>query len=446
MIGIDENKMIEAENAYNTGDYSLSTQIYKELWDSSNKKSYKLFSLYGKSLQKNNESKKFIDIYESLDNNLVKENSYVISTLCWCVYGEFIKNYDILDIDNFDNFLKYAKFIVTKISQLELEKYNYNPYVLTVVKVVKVLKKKSSKNYPKIIEWLSLLNPKLLPNDKCFQFTDKSGKERELASYREFYYQYIAESYEKIGDYEKCIAYCNEAFDNIDKFHYRNGLWIQSRKLFSECMILDDKKCALNNYKKMAEKEKLWFMYYKLSTLYMRFAELKYSLLYACKSITGKFEHEKMIKVLLDIGLLLKNTNDFNNANLFFQASAHYRKINFWNIPEELEYEIIQNNIDVDVKPNIHLLQNTAKHYVDKMEDEMKKSGIIVDVKLERYFGFIKDEKTSELIFFRASELKNINFDKTVIGKKIKYYIVEDKQKRQNAIEIRGVNYGNNIK
>ena len=43
-----------------------------------------------------------------------------------------------------------------------------------------------------------------------FCFKDETGKDRELASPKEFYYQNMAKSLEKMGKFKECIEVCEK--------------------------------------------------------------------------------------------------------------------------------------------------------------------------------------------------------------------------------------------
>ena len=87
---------------------------------------------------------------------------------------------------------------------------------------------------------------------------------------KEFYYQYKTKALEKLQRYEECITTCEEALNNIERFHYRNDVWIKSRLYFSKCMEVDEEnlESEINKYKELAFEEHHWFMYHKVSSMY----------------------------------------------------------------------------------------------------------------------------------------------------------------------------------
>ena len=98
---------------------------------------------------------------------------------------------------NFQEFIKEATFIKNNSKQFPKDRDYFNPYVLTIFKVVRVYLKSASVNYKEVLRWIEALNPNELSED-VFNFQDDSGQEREMASKKEFYYQYKTKALEKL--------------------------------------------------------------------------------------------------------------------------------------------------------------------------------------------------------------------------------------------------------
>src|SRR5699024_10281031 len=145
---------------------------------------------YGKILRDNDKSDKFIEICrEYARNQIVISNKYIIRLLCWCIYDVYIKDFEKNEKSDFEEFLKEAKFIKNNSVQLSKEKEYFNPYVLTIFKVIRVYLKSASVNYKEVLKWLEALNPNEL-SEEVYNFQDSDGQDREMASKKEFYYQY----------------------------------------------------------------------------------------------------------------------------------------------------------------------------------------------------------------------------------------------------------------
>lgn len=424
-----------AKAEYDKCNYPIAKIIYEKLWEDSKKENTFLLSWYGRSLRKLGENKKFIDIYNELKgNHKIISNKFVIDILCWCIYDVYIKEYSFDDSEQFNDFITKAEFIKNYSSQLDADQSFINPYVVTIRKVVKTYKDKTTKNYKEIIKWLSYLNPDRLPvND--YKFIDETGKDRELASLKEFYYQNMAEAFEKTGQYEECIKICEKAFQQIKKLHYRNTIWLKARMYFSKCMAQNDTESAILEYKDLAYKENFWFMYHKLSQICFRYNKMPEALLYGSKAYGCIFEHEKMVNLFLDTALLWQAVGNNENAKVYFQASAYYRKRQSWPISEELKFAITSFEIDVEKKPNIYLLKDIAKKYVASIEVEKEKlKGTVIKILSHGGSGFIKPHESSNNVYFRANDV----FDKKklVVDDIVEYELEKSKDDRIRAIKI----------
>lgn len=436
-----ETEFEEAKKLYNQKEYFASANKCKSLWENSNKNNHNLLAEYGKALRKDNRQEEFLEIYKELKKeSYLRENKYILSVLCWCIYDLYIKTYEYNNEEDLKLFLKYAIFIIKNCDQMDGKTHFYNPYVITVRKVIKTYRKMNNSNYKEIIKWLTTLNPDIL-SDEVFIISDETGKDREQASLKEFYYSNITRAYEKLGDYDNCIIYCNKALETIEgKFHHNNKVWITARLYYCKCMIEEDNVKAIENYKRLAESEKHWYMYHKLSQILLQFSMPEESLFYACKSFNCRFEGQSMVNLMQDLGnLWLNQKNDRASAKKFFQASAYYRKENDWNFSEDLEYAISSLDIDITLKPNSWDLKKITKKYVGEIENnENWYYGIVKSLLPSGRDGFIKQFAEKENIYFRKADLTDLTIYKE--RKKVKYQKSTDTKNRPIAINIRESN------
>ena len=433
---IDTEKMAEAKSFYDNKDFSKAVESYSLLWDNSNKDNHNLLNAYGHALRKNGQSLEFIRIYTQIDKkSYLRKNPYVLSALCWCVYEGHIKEYDPKEIDKFDDFIKRALYIVKNCEQKPAEQEHFNPYVLTVKKVVKSYNDKSStrnskRSQEEIIKWLNLLNPEIL-SEKCL-ISNIDGEEYEQASSKEFYYQNIIKAYEKIGNYNECITLGEKALSVIKKFHYRNKTWIKARILYCKCMISEDIETDIEKYKQMAEKERYWFMWYKLANICYSFGKMEESLFSNSEALHQEYKYENMVNLFYNLGLCWKAIGNEENAKVYWQASAYYRTLKGWNISEELQYYIIAYKLDVSVKPNKYNLQKIAKQYIDE-NDASYEYGVIDNILPHGGSGFITPDSKEDNIYF---SMKNVVRNKNDIKKdtKVKYKVVQKEDGKIIAI------------
>lgn len=423
-----------AKSELDKGNYPLTKTILEVLWDNSNKDDEYLLYDYGKALRKTKKSIKFVEIYRELnDNKKIISNKWIVSMLCWCLYDSYIKNYSVSNKNGFNNFINNAEHIINNCEQMNADEHYKNPYVLTIKKVVKIYTEKSSSNFNKIIEWLSYLAPDRL-SEEVFNFQDETGKDRELASIKEFYYQHMAKALEKTEKYEDCITICETAFKQISKFHYRNDTWLKARMYYSKCMVNEDIESAIREYKELADRENYWFMYHKLSQICFRYNKVSDALLYASKAYSGRFEYEKMVNLLLDTALLWQARGNNENANFFFQASAYYRERQGWMIPEELKYAINLFDIDVKVKPNIILIKSISKDYITIIEGKSNRlEGKIFNIFSHGGSGFIEPSKGGTNVYFN---MKDVGGKALIKGDRVEYEMSKGKDGKPRAVKV----------
>jgi len=426
-----ENAKSEIAN----GNYPLANSILENLWEKSSKSDPYLLFDYGKMLRKVNESEIFVNICRDLGNdNPVMSNKWIISTLCWCLYDAYIKNYTFTNTDDFEPFLKRAKYVVDNCEQMDGTEHFKTPYFITIKKVIKIYNDKASTNYKEILKWLSHLDPDKLSED-VFCFQDNEGKEREIASPKEFYYQHMAKSLEKSNKFEDCVIICDTALKQIKKFHYRNHIWLQARMYYCKCMLQDDIETAIEEYKNLAQKENYWFMFHKISQICFRYNKINDALLYACKAYNTRFEHEKMVNLLFDTALLWQAKGDNSKAIIFFQATAFYRNRQGWFISEELNYVVSSLNIDIDKKPDINQILRISKEHVASIEGTpIRILGEIINILPHGKAGFIKPKQGSSNIYFNVKDVSEKRH--VAVGDIVEYDIKQVKDNKTKAVNI----------
>ena len=424
----------QAKDEYDKGNYPVACDAYRELWEKSNKRSDFLLSWYGRCLRKIGNNNSFIDICDNILVTGHELNKYVADVFCWCVYDCFIKTYSDDDVDGFLCFLKRAEYITQNSQQLGFDDESHTPFVLTIKKVVKIFRNRASTNYKEIIAWLNKLNPDIL-SEEVFSFTDATGKNRELASSKEFYYANLAKAYEKTEQYPESIIICEAALAKINKFHYRNQLWIKARLYYCKCMSQNDFDTAVAEYKNIAARENFWFMFHKLSLIYFRNNKITEALLYASKAYGARFEHEKMVNLLLDTAVLWQANGSNEKAKVFFQASAYYRNRFGWLIPQELKFAIADLSLDITVPPSIPQIKQISAQYIETIEGVAQVFiGIVLSILPQGHAGFIRPQHKSVNIYFKTHDVIGLPVNK---GDTVTYQISQSGTDRPVAIKVK---------
>lgn len=393
----------EGKKLYENNDFINARLKFEEAINKSYTPNKYHYNMYGWTLRKLDKSQYFLQIISPLLEQEIFNVNDFLNLLVWCQYDVYIKNYNE-DCDY--DILEKADFILNNCKQLDLNNCIKNPFVLTTFKVVKVLKKKASINYNKIVELLERIDPMELPSNDEFEYEDGNHNKRETSSKREFYYQNISSAYEKTMQYEKCIKVCEKALVDDIKFHYRNKLWFTARLYYCKCRISTDFEKDINEYKKIIEKHRYWYMYHKLSTLYWSKNDIDNALYYSCLSFDIIDEMKKKVNVMSDIGDLLIAKGDESNAMKFFQCALYYRNINGWGISRELEYQKILHNIDITKKPNLIELKKISLVKAISLNNSLN-VGVIKPTNKNEKYGFIALLNSNTDIYYKKEHILN---------------------------------------
>jgi len=201
-------------------------------------------------------------------------------------------------------------------------------------------------------------------------------------------------------------------------------------------MIQENIEIAISDYKALAEKEKYWFMYHKLSQIFWRYNKIPEALLAASKAYTQRFEHEKMVNLLQDTALPWQALGNEVNSKCFYQASAYYRKLYGWPFTEELKYAVNIFAIDVEQKPNIKEIQTISKDYIESIEGKILETEGTVKEMFPNYgYGFIKTKNNNKDIYFKMKSVLNRKILK--VGDSVEYELLEKDDGKIQAINIK---------
>lgn len=390
----------DAKQLYNNGNYVDALTAIESAINSSKTYNEYHYYLYGNILRKLGQPDKFIEIMQDLfDKEIFKEEDFY-NNISWCIYDLYVKDYN--DDSTYDLYEK-SKYIIDHCTQLD--NITINPLVLTIFKNIKFLSIKSSVNYKLIIELLEKLDYAKLPNDDTFSFIDDRDIERELASKRERYFQTLTKAYEKVGNYKKCIDLCQIALNDNIKWHNKGNMWILSRLQYSKCKMDEDYENSVNEYEKLAIKNRFWYMYHKLSNIYWSHNDINKALVYACMAFDINSEIEKKVNVMFDLGCLFEGCFKRDIASKFFHACYYYRNLNGWFIDSDLKYKVKFYDIDCSINPDIQYLKLITVEYLNNNTSNLY--GKIINISRDKGFGFISPIASKNNIYFKTKEIMN---------------------------------------
>jgi tetratricopeptide (TPR) repeat protein len=231
----------------------------------------------------------------------------------WTIYYSQIKQDEIKDETVF---LKAAEGILKLCTQND----QFSPFVLTVMKVVDYFNSKQNVNYGKILEWTDKLDKNTL-DGQSFTFTDHKGKEREIASKKEQYYMIRSKALLEIGDFDRCIALCDEVFtiEDFKRLHYGNNIWFKWRTALAYEGKGDLEK-ALKILHKLLTKKPEWFIQKQIAGIYLKQKKHKESLKYALDSALNNTFIDVILK---KINLYYILVEVLNECGMTKEANMH---------------------------------------------------------------------------------------------------------------------------
>ena len=241
-------------------------------------------------------------------------------------------------------------------------------------------------------------------SENCYQFTDNKGKERELASPKETYYQTKSKCLEKLQRYDEAADCCEIALNTIKKWHYRNDLWLNARKWYCKCKTSQDDNSLLQ-YITIAEQHKFWYMYHKIGNLYLSDGNTDLAKYYLCKAISAdSVDPEKMINLFYDLGMIWEINYRKDLAKIFYQAAYYYRKSYEWSIFEELKYAQNEYQFEIEKCLPIKELQKIGVEYLIKCDNLIE--GKITTYNRDERFGYISYGNQSIRFLFKVTQRK----------------------------------------
>jgi len=290
----------------------------------------------------------------------------------WCIYYTEITS----QVADEARFFRAAEAI----TNLSKQDDKYSAYQITVFKVLEHLTGKSSYQADKIMEWTGKLNPKTL-DDSTFTFTDKEGKEREIASKKEQYYTLRSRALLEKGAFDECIRICEEGLRTFETFHYDNDVWFRWR--IGLCYEgLGEYEKSLNMQLELLKTKKEWFIQKEIAEQYFRLGDYAKSLQYALDSALNSGDTNKKINTFIVLAKALHQLEKNEEAYLHENFITSLKKGEY-NKEVENELRKIWNTLKF----------NTQPQYVGKIKTILPngKAGFVESDKGKTYYFFLRE-------------------------------------------------------
>ncbi|MDR0612635.1 MAG: hypothetical protein LBG45_03975 [Dysgonamonadaceae bacterium] len=401
----------QAKLLYTEKNYREAYTLYHSLWESYREKMDEWDCYrYAYCTQKAKDSQTALDVCRKV---YLKHKTFknIKDVYAWTVYYSEIKKDKI---DDEATFYRAGKGILELSSQEDA----YSPYTLTVLKILDHLSEKSIYPADKILEWVEKLNPQLL-DDKPFSFTDRDGKQREIASKKEQYYMLYSRALLEKGAFDECIKLCEEGLNALEHLHYGNEIWFRWR--IALCYEgLGEFEKSLHLLLRLLDVKKEWFIQKEIAEQYLKLGDNQNCLKYALESATNSgdiFKKINLYHILADVLTRIGKTEEAKlHADFIKSIKDRY-----------------DGNRELEIAPQLKQLWQKLKY-----EDRPRYSGIIKSLLPNGKAGFVETDRNRSYYFsmldFKASPKK------ATAGTKVSFYLAEGFDAKKNKKTMNAVN------
>lgn len=427
-------KIQEAERLFEEKRFEEAAKHYDALWqDCREHLDHWDGWRYAHSLYRSGRYEKAIQICEEVQQTAPENFDVLNNTYTWALYKSIIKK-----PPNEEVLVETAE----KIIALTQEKPEYSPYVRTILEMASYYKDRQQ--WEALREWIERLTPDQLSNTP-FTFRFPDGTSRELASELEEYYSLRSTALLELQQWDACIQCVDEAFENINKFHYHNDVWLMRRK----ALALAGKgqyQQALDVMKPLLKKKKEWFLWSEMAELYNAIGNNDEALKHAAEAALARGDIDKKVNLWQMMGDLYFDNGLFEHALAHWALAFNIRQKEGWSIPTELQEKIDTHHINPDdYHPIEAQIQRLSSLWQETLyHDQTPLTGTIDNILPHGKAGFIKGDD-GKSYFFHVSEYHGpLQDEKPPLHQKVTFYLKEgfDKKKNRpamNAVFIRPV-------
>ena len=349
--------------------------------------------------------------------------SYILNLYTWIINDKYVKSIRKPDYQ-YEDIVLDKLFLLHEIIEFVGQDSRIPSFNYCALSVIRVLIKTSKSYNDKMISIINLIDPKDLSSIPT-QYTDHAGKEREMASDKETYFQLKSDLLFREKQYEDCILCCTTAIDEIENLHYDNNIWLERRVALALENLghIDD---AIITLKKLILISDKWFLLYELGKCYLRKKETKQALIYMLRAACTKDPEKMKVKLIESIGDIFTDIQEIDLAQENYNFARQIREENDWSVSQTL-------NNKISTMMPIRFL-DIRKHWITFLHDEVgAKHGRIVKILPGHRGGFIQADRPYYFQyknFFGKSDLSKV-------GDNVGFIIVGsfDKKKQQNTEE-----------
>ena len=342
-----------------------------------------------------------------------KSFGYINHLYAWNLYYVKIKN----SSEDKNAITTLGEFILDLIGNDK----KYSPYYLVIFEILDKLNDYGNKYLKSMEYWLKKLDADNL-SDKAYSFTDKRGKNKEIASDLEKYYMYKIQINFFLGNYSDCIHTIEEAFRKLNNLHYSNRLWFE-RRMAQSMAKLNQTDEAIKKYKKIIQTKQDWFLLGELGEIYLQTKDYDNAKKYLLKAALTRGDFDKKVNLFKTIAYLYDEINNREFYEKLMKTVYAIRNKNNWKIPAYLEQFVTHKDYNTIKNETLSLLQDEYETI------EPYHKGTISKILPHGKAGFIRSNN-NKFYYFRMNDVKNK--DKISENANVKYHLVEGFDKKKN--------------
>lgn len=402
-------------------DYRGAVKIYRSLWDEnpSDFDEWRGWS-YAFCLKELKLYDEALDICRYIYPKN-KQSKYIQNLYAQCIYYTQIKASSIPPLD-------VIRKAVKAMVSLSPPHQEYSLSAKAVFFLCKQLMKQPNIPWTEIESWLNLMDPDLL-SKSVFQSKSSGGKMVEFASEQEEWYSIMIRVKGGLNQPEEMLKLLGETNKRNIRWHYQNDIWFKRKEAFAHRQ-LGNLKEAERLLHEILRKKQDWFIYSDLGDV----LEPKPEKLEAySKAALAGGELKMKIDLFKRMADLIKGDKGYiETYQDLLLLMARIRLENGWSLPEELEQQLEQEQIDLgsvnSAKEAFDKVLNFCKNTIGHEEKFIGKVKLIHGNGLS---GIIRGDNGKEYFFsMKTFSQKGIN---VVIGMPVQFGLIDSFDKKRQV-------------
>ncbi|MGL5895105.1 MAG: DUF7017 domain-containing protein [Bacteroidales bacterium] len=419
-----ETLKLEADRLRKSKKIDEALIVYREMWEDHREECTKWDGYsYAFCLKQRGDFKGGLDVSREIyEANPDFEN---ISRLyAWCI---FFLEVSLPKIDDEEKYLEAAN----KITELTIQDDPQSPYTRTVIRVLEYLNKKDKLPVEIAQQWCEKLDANKLSSSPIF--SKKGSEVEEHASDLERYYMVKTKLLYEQQEYDSCIAFCAEAIENIDQFHYGNEVWF-NRAIAISYLKKGDTEKAKEVIDEIISTKRDWYVQKECADIYHKIGDNKSALNFALEAALAPGDADKKVGLFAIMARILEELEFADEAKIHLELVYSIRATRRWGVNDDLADWLRKYNINERPNDKNYMLRK-ARGCWDQLKyaDQEELSGRIKTILPNGISGFISvDQETSYFFIFRNARIRP---DMIVPGLPVVFYLEDsyDHKRERNT-------------